>query len=115
MCGGMIRYRGNGCARNGRLHRPSRTRARDGEAASEAERERRREAELVGQLAAARSTARYEALGYDRHWARYWLLGDWGGPGAGARTPLADTLDLGFRVSDHALLLSKQTSSSPRS
>ncbi len=63
-----------------------RTRARDAEV-TEAERDKEKEAELLAALAGAQDTSRHEALGYDRHWNRYWLLGAWAGPGAGGAPP----------------------------
>ncbi len=53
----------------------NRTRAREAELA-EAARDAAREKELLEEIDTV-GLPRCEALGFDRHWNRYWLLGAW--------------------------------------
>lgn len=55
--------------------RPNRTRAREAELA-EAARDAAREKDILEEIDTV-GLPRCEALGFDRHWNRYWLLGAW--------------------------------------
>ncbi len=61
----------------------NRTRAREAELA-EAARDAQREREILEELETV-GRSRCEALGFDRHWNRYWLLGGWDDNKGGAR------------------------------